>query len=536
MKKIIITTVFLSATALLHAQADGNQQLYYERFTSAENTFHQVLQQQPDNAQAWLGLTKAYIGQTEFQKAADSLLAAPASVKSTPFYQAAYGTALLQLGKKDSAQIFFNQALKETRQRDAAILAAVASAHINAEKGDAAYAVSLLEKAIRRDRNSAEYSVLLGDAYLKQANGSEAYKAYQDAMEKDKNYAAAYHKMGLIFLSQKNPDMYLQYFNKAVAADANYAPSLYRLYAHAFYQDPAKAMVYYNDYAAKSDPSVQTDYDLTDLLYLNKSYDKAIQKAQAIAAQQAGKTEPRLFKLLGYSYAGLKDTAKAITYMQQYFDTEEDSNIISKDHIALSEFYGSAGNDSLAMVHLAAATTLESDSTVLYGYFKKLASLAGKQKDYAAQAKWMQQYYNGNDQATNLDLFNWALAHLRAEEYAAADSVFGMYVAKYPEQSFGYYWQAKAKAMMDKEMTQGLAIPAYQKLIEVLQLNTADANYKKWLVEAYAYLAAYEANTEKDYAQAVDYFEKVLEVDPENESAKKYIAILEKDASEKGSQ
>lgn len=536
MKKIIITTVFLSATALLHAQADGNRFLYYDRFTSAENTFHQLLQQQPDNAGAWLGLTKAYMGQSEYRKAADSLLAAPPTVKGNPLYQAAYGAALLELDKKDSAQIFFNQALEATRERDAAILSAVAAAHIRAKKGDAAYAVSLLEKAIRRDRDNAEYFVLLGDAYLKLANGSEAYKAYHDAIGKDKNHAAAYHKIGLIFLSQKNPDMYLQYFNKAVAADANYAPSLYRLYAHAFYQDPAKAMAYYNDYAAKSDPSVQTAYDLMDLLYLNKEYGKAVQKAQAIAAQQAEKTAPRLFKLLGYSYAGLKDTAKAITYMQQYFETEEDSNIISKDHVALSELYGTTGNDSLAMVHLAAAANLEKDSAVLYGYFKKLASLAGQQKNYAAQARWMQQYYSGNAQATNLDLFNWALAHLRAEEYASADSVFGMYVAKYPEQSFGYYWQAKAKAMLDKEMTSGLAVPAYQKLIEVLQQNTADANYKKWLVEAYAYLAAYEANTEKDYAQAVDYFEKVLEVDPENESAKKYIAILEKDASEKGSQ
>lgn len=536
MKKIIITTAFLSVAALLHAQADGNQQLYYERFTSAENTFHQVLQQQPDNAPAWMGLAKAYIGQARFQKAADSLAAAPASVKNNPVYQAAYGATLLQAGKKNSAQIFFNQSLQQTRERDAAVLAAIAWAHIQAEKGDAAYAVSLLEKAIRRDKHSAEYYVLLGDAWLKQANGSEAYRAYQEAIAKDKNYAAAYHKTGLIFLSQKNPEMYLQYFNKAIAADANYAPSLYRLYAHEFYHDPAKAMVYYNDYAAKSDPSVQTAYDLTDLLYLNKEYDKAIRKAQELAATEGEKTEPRLFKLLGYSYAGLKDTAKAIMYMNQYFETEEDSNIISKDHVALSEFYGSTGNDSLAMVHLGQATTLEKDSAVLYGYFKKLAAQAGKLKDYTAQAKWMQQYYNRNEQATNLDLFNWALAHLRAEEYAAADSVFGMYVAKYPEQSFGYYWQAKAKAMLDKEMTQGLAIPAYQKLAEVLQQNTADANYKKWLVEAYAYLAAYEANTEKDYAQAVDYFEKVLEVDPENESAKKYIAILEKDASEKGSQ
>jgi tetratricopeptide (TPR) repeat protein len=42
-------------------------------------------------------------------------------------------------------------------------------------------------------------------------------------------------------------------------------------------------------------------------------------------------------------------------------------------------------------------------------------------------------------------------------------------------------------------------------------------------------LAAYEVNTKKDFARAIDYFEKVLEMDPENESAKKYIGILEKD-------
>jgi lipoprotein NlpI len=51
------------------------------------------------------------------------------------------------------------------------------------------------------------------------------------------------------------------------------------------------------------------------------------------------------------------------------------------------------------------------------------------------------------------------------------------------------------------------------------------------MVEAYGYLAAYEVNHEKDYAQAVDLFEKVLEVDPENASAKKYITILEKNHS-----
>ena len=114
-----------------------------------------------------------------------------------------------------------------------------------------------------------------------------------------------------------------------------------------------------------------------------------------------------------------------------------------------------------------------------------------------------------------------------------ADSIYGMYTEKYPDQSFGYYWQAKSKALLDPDMKEGLAIPVYQKLIELLQKNTADPNYQKWMVESYGYLAAYEANSQKDYPEAIGYFEKILEVDPNNADAKKYIAILEKDAAGK---
>jgi cytochrome c-type biogenesis protein CcmH/NrfG len=71
-------------------------------------------------------------------------------------------------------------------------------------------------------------------------------------------------------------------------------------------------------------------------------------------------------------------------------------------------------------------------------------------------------------------------------------------------------------------------------LVEVLEKNPTDPNYKKWMVESFAYLAAYETNTQKDYAEAVSYFEKVLKVDPENADAKKYIDLLAKNL-DKGS-
>ena len=181
-----------------------------------------------------------------------------------------------------------------------------------------------------------------------------------------------------------------------------------------------------------------------------------------------------------------------------------------------------------AMVYFSKLVAIEKDSVALYPHYKTLASFAHDLKNYTEEAKWLAKYYQGNSKATNIDLFNWGIAHYRAEQYANADSVFGIYVKDHPEQGFGYYWQARSKAMLDKEMVQGLAVPAYQKLIEVNQTDTANSNYKKWMVEAYGYIAAYNANTKKDYAQAISYFQKLLEVDPENADAKKYISLLEK--------
>ncbi|HEU4904064.1 MAG TPA: tetratricopeptide repeat protein [Flavisolibacter sp.] len=536
MKKLFLFFTFLTGVAGLKAQSveQGKQQLYYERYRSAETTFQQVLKQNPSEAEAWYGLAKTLLLQKQAGKAMDALSQAPAGVKGEPFYQVAYGAVLLQQGKNAEAGTYFSEALKETKAKKPEILSAVAEAHILAPTGDGNYAVELLNKAIKKDKHNAALYVELGDAYRTLHNGSEAYKAYQKAVEEDDKYAAAYHQIGDIFLSQKNVDVYTEYYNKALAADPNYAPSIYRLYAHEFYRNPSKALSYYQDYISKSDSTNKAQYELADLYYINKQYQEAIQKARAIQATEGDSAQPRLYKLIAYSYAAQKDTTTALVSMQRYFDKGTDSTIIGRDYLTMGDLLSATqGQDSLATVYYEKGAELEKDSAVLYGYFKKLADYAAAKKDFSAQAKWMGRYYAGNEKANNLDLFNWGLAHIRAEEYAAADSVFTLYVTKYPEQSYGYYWQAKSKALLDNGMKGGLAIPAYQKLIEVLEKNTADPNYKKWIVEAYGYLAAYETNTEKDYPEAVRYFEKVLEVDPENADAQKYLSLLEKSLADK---
>jgi len=102
-----------------------------------------------------------------------------------------------------------------------------------------------------------------------------------------------------------------------------------------------------------------------------------------------------------------------------------------------------------------------------------------------------------------------------------------LYTEKYPDQGFGYYWRARTNAIIDTGMTAGLAIPYYMQLIEIMHADSLSKVDKKWMLEAYGYIAAYEANTQKNYDRAIEYFDKILEIDPENADALKYISILE---------
>ena len=72
-------------------------------------------------------------------------------------------------------------------------------------------------------------------------------------------------------------------------------------------------------------------------------------------------------------------------------------------------------------------------------------------------------------------------------------------------------------------------MPHYIKVIEIDRQDTTSSTSRNHLIEAYGYLAAYEANHEKNYETAIDYFEKLLMLDPNNNGARKYLDILKKD-------
>lgn len=534
--KVLLPLFFLAIHSLAQDIDNGKKHYYYRRYNSAEQFFHDYLKQQPQSGEGWLWLAKTYVQLQKVDKLNDSLSKAPADIQDDPFFLIAKGIQSVVNKQADASRTYFEKAIDQTKGKKPEIFAAIAEAQLFSKEGNLDYGIEKVQNALKKEKNNSSLYAILGNLYLAKHDGTEAYKAYRTAIDKDDANAEAYYQLGLIFLSQKNTDLFIENFKKAVSSDNRYAPAWYELYNYSRYTDPVTAMTYFKEYTSHSDKSVDQEYGYTDLLYLNKDYANAIQHANSLIKSEGVNTQPRIHKLIAYSLAGLKDSANAVTHMQDYFRSENDSNIIVKDYEFMADLFSSqSGKEDSVMKYYGKAAASTDDSLARRNYFKELARLSSLKQDYAAEANWRGRFYDNNFQAKNIDLFNWGLAAYRAEDYHLADSVFGLYTDKYPEQGFGYYWRARSNAAIDTTLAEGLAIPYYQKLVTMIANDTLNSTSKKWMLEAYSYLAAYETNTEKDYKEAIGYFGRILEIDPQNDNAKKYISILEQNLKHESS-
>ena len=98
---------------------------------------------------------------------------------------------------------------------------------------------------------------------------------------------------------------------------------------------------------------------------------------------------------------------------------------------------------------------------------------------------------------------------------------------KYPDAiDYATFWRARVNNAMDNEQKDALAKPHYEKLIELYssrtELNNAD---KSRLKESYLYLISYYARVADDMTKAKECATNLLEIDPENETAKVVLGL-----------
>lgn len=530
-KKIWILLLSTAAycTGFGQTLADAIKDYQYERYQSAETKLKELTSREPEQALHWYWLIRTALAQDDTVKASSYFTGLPASIQDQPMSKITHACLSLFKGDSLQAQRLFTEALGTSRKKNPLVQLAIAEANIDAPQGNLYYALDLLTEAARKERKNAAIYMATGDAYRKMYNGSESFRNYQEAAELDKSNPVAYYKMGKIYQTQNNEAVFTEYYDKAIKADPSFGPVYFQLYLASYYKDVNKALGYLQNYISNSDPNIKNDYLLTDLYFVSKKYTDAIQKANELITVTGNKPKPRIYKLLAYSYDAENNNPMAEESLKKYFSAENDSNYAASDFELMAKISTAKKEEAEAAIWYEKAVQVEKETAKKTAIVKKLTQFYKSQKLYDKQAYWYQQLYQlDSTSLNNVDIFSWGVANYNAQLYPMADSVFAIYEKKYPEQSFGYYWRARSNAAMDTAMETGIAIPHYEDLIRVGMKDSANATTKKWLIQAYGYIAAFKVNKEKKYDDALSCYDKILELDPGNNDAEKYKAILEK--------
>ncbi len=533
---IILSMTFLSIANATKAQSieDAKANLYYERYESAKEILKSIVLKSDASPDVYYWLAEIYLEQEDIDSAETTIMLGMEnftkqnlSKKNSPLIFAGYGHLLLDKDSLAAARKQFDDILNETKNKDANTLWAVGKANMDSKNGDSVWAVELLKGAVKRDKRNEIMYTTLGDAYRKLIDGSNAIINYDKALDQNKDFAEAMFKKGRVYKSQNNPEIYMDRFNKAYMMDSLYTPVLYELYYYYYFRDVEKAGKFLNAFIKNSDPSPDHAYMLADLFYVSKKWQMAITQAQSILKIEGDSAEPRMYKLIAYSNAVLGDSVSALNNMNEYFEKQNDSSFVARDFEMKAKLLEKINPDKTdAVIWYNKAIKKETDKKRTVSYMKSLAELQNELGNREREAIWREKIYQLKETASNLDIYKWGMALYSAKDYAKADSVFGIYEEKYPEQVYGYLWRARSNAAIDTTLELGLAVPHYLKLIDLVSKDSV--KNKAILVRAYEYLGAYEANTTKDYNKAMKYYNKVLQLDANNSDALKYAGILQK--------
>ncbi|HRG25654.1 MAG TPA: tetratricopeptide repeat protein [Chitinophagaceae bacterium] len=532
-KKILaLFTVTFTMIPVVKSQdmEDAKQLIENGRYTSAEKLLEKNIGTDAPEPEANYLLVKTYLEQEKTEEAArfvNKYLQAAEDGDADPLNRIAATRYLLNAGNKRAADEIFNSILTNRKyNKNVSLLLAMAEVAVEEKNGDAWDALTWLDLAEKKDRRNPDIEIVRGLAYRKLKDANNAYIAFQQAIKKDPRNARAHYLLGKIFTAQKNPEIYMEHFEKAYMIDSTYAPVLEALYNHYYFRNVQTAKKFLGKYIANSDYSIQNDYYMTDLLYLNGEYQEAVRSANEIIGKEQEKTQPRIFKLAAYAYTNSGDSAKALSYMKRYFEKETPEKVIAADFRLIAQLTEKvAGQEEAAISYYSISTEMDTVIANKAANASVIAELYKKTGNNAARAEWLGKYYGWKDRAGNVDLFNWGLAWYLAKDYRKTDSVFTIYTTRYPDDIYGYYWRAQANASIDTAMADSLAIPFYRNVVAVGEKNK-EAN-KKMLLKAYAYLGGYEANITKNYEVSLAWFEKYIEME-ENARISTYIEMLHK--------
>jgi len=540
MKKLMnlfILIALFSVSAWSQSITDGVNHLYAERYVSARTSFEKMIASNPNNMEAnyWLG--QSHLAVDNVAAAKQQYEKALSANANAPLILVGLGHVDLLESRTNEARQRFETAISLSRGKkgdDPNVLNAIGRANIEGKNGDIAYAIAKLTAASQLAPTNADILINLGNAYRKAKDGGQAVSAYIKASQANPSLGIPYYRMARIYETQRNWDIFNENLNKAVSIDPKFAPA----YTSQYYY----SLLYKKDFAAAdaiaqkligvSDPSVENDYFRAQSIYLQKKYDEAITMGKNILNQAGARANPRVYRLLGYSYLEKGDTATARQYIDQLFAKAKEEDFVPQDYVLKATAYSQNNPEMVVGIYLTAASEDTSTRNKLL-LLQEGVSWAQTNKMKIPEADLRLALYRLNPNANPASLFQIGLPYYQGQSYQKADSVFNAYIAAFPDSIYGYYWSANSLAAMDTSTnayTTAAAIPGY---IKTLELAKGEPRFKGMGVQASGYLATYYNNQKKDKAAAIEFLQKGLELDPGNASLQNTLKLLQASPAKK---
>ncbi len=553
-KKILLVAVsVLFCFSGVYASKNDKGIDYYraELYDAAKLFFQQQTNLTPEEqAENYFYLGQVYAATQKLDSAAYFY---KKSIEADPEYPYGYiGEGKLLLDKKtkeatESANDLFKKAIGFAK-KDPAIATAVAEAYINMKMYDEA------EDALGRARKiKKDYSgiyVAEGDMLMSKGDVGNASGKYETAIRFNPQDKTAYLKYARVYKTI-NPSLALENLEKLLAVDPQYIPAyaeLGDLYYRGVDGKPNynKAIEAYEKLKDIPGAPLAQEMRYAQLLYFTDRFPEA-----AVQIHKVLEKDPNNYimkRIRAYNNFKLEEYGLGLEQMVEFMKTTPKEDLISLDYSYFGRYLMKAKQPEQAVESLKKGYEMD---TTKFEMLKEIADAYTAARNYPEAIVYLEKFVNSNPEPTAIDIFGLgnaaysaAAALLTADvngtpEKLANDSIqrnkyieiaeksFTTVKERLPDSYMGNLWLGNIATIKDVALNgdkvQGLAKSYYDLALPMLLEANDNGRLNRDIIRVYNYLGIYYIQVQEDSKLSQEYFNKILEIDPNNERAKQIL-------------
>jgi len=533
MKRILLlSTILLTGLSYAQTLQQAIGKTENERYLDAIADYKKLVAADPINGDNYFYFGDCYFEKEEIDSAkmmwkkgyeVDKLRALPL---------VGYGRVLWLEGKTTEAEAEFTKALLKTKKnklKKAEVIRGIAEIYIEAPNKNIDKALILLEEAILKDPTNEDNYLLKGDALYARnsSDASEALKAYNQVLVLNPKSPRGIVRKALIYQRAKNEPEANKMYNEAKTIDPTYAPA-YRLNAELYlmFGKNKQAIENWEKYLELNN-NTESRYRYANALFAAKEYTGLLSQLEVL--KNSGFSNFYTERMFAFAYAESTDSlslVNALNASNRFFAIVPADKINYQDYKVRGNTYQKQGKDSLAIIEFEKAASINDIS------YKELSNeliklyTKNKMYDKLISAYELRRQKNGKLQAQEEYELGKAY-YFGRNDYKTADSIFQVVIKNDSTYVPGYIYRGRANYKMDTNNEKWLAFPYYFKVTEIVKPEDRTQPSKKaFVLESLRYVADYYSKSPaKDLDKAKSFFEQILQVEPNDQVAKKALGI-----------